>query len=72
MMDSSLLVGEDERIAAGDEDVADRRRLPDVVDGRRDVSSGMSTSSSPTSRRRVQWRQFMEQMFVTRRRTRSG
>ena len=35
-------------------------------------SSFIAASSSPTRRRRVQWRQFIEQMCVTRRRARSG
>jgi hypothetical protein len=36
------------------------------------LAEDMWTSSKPTRRRRVQWRQFMEQMLVTSSSTRSG
>ena len=68
------IVGEEQRIAAGEQHVADDGRSRDVVDRAFPLGGAEFVVAvlEPTIRERVQYRQYTGQVPVTRNSTRSG
>ena len=66
------VVGEGQRVAAGQQDIADHRGLADIVEQRSIWALVRWASREPTVLLRVQCRQYIEQTWVTSIRTRSG